>query len=73
MTGRWPRCWRPWKRLTACVSATTPRPLAGCTVTLNLREASLYAKLDVLCKTLGARYEETDDRILFHGPGCAAR
>ena len=47
--------------------------VAGCTVTLNLREASLYAKLDVLCKTLGARYEKTEDRILFYGAGCAGR
>ncbi len=47
--------------------------VAGCTVTLNLREASLYAKLDVLCKTLGASYEKTADQILFRGPGCGTR
>ncbi|OWP62057.1 hypothetical protein CDA63_16275 [Hymenobacter amundsenii] len=47
--------------------------VAGCTVTLSLRETSLYAKLDVLCKTLGARYEKTADQILFHGPGCGTR
>ena len=47
--------------------------VAGCTVTLNLREASLYAKLDVLCKTLGARYEKTADQLLFYGPGCGGR
>ena len=47
--------------------------VAGCTVTLNLRESSLYTKLDVLCKTLGARYEKTDSQIVFHGPGCGPR
>ena len=47
--------------------------LAGCTVTLNLAEASLYDKLDVLCKTLGASYTKSDAKILFRSPGCAAR
>ncbi|WP_170170426.1 FecR family protein [Hymenobacter perfusus] len=47
--------------------------LAGCSVTLNLPEASLYDKLDVLCKTLGATYTKSDTRILFRSPGCRAR
>ncbi|RSK33206.1 FecR family protein [Hymenobacter metallilatus] len=47
--------------------------LANCSVTLNLREESLYAKLDVLCKTLGASYQKTDTHILFRSSGCAAR
>ncbi|AHJ97416.1 hypothetical protein Hsw_1821 [Hymenobacter swuensis DY53] len=47
--------------------------LAGCTVTLHLPDASLYDKLDVLCKTLGASYQQADARILFRSPGCAAR
>ncbi|MET4105114.1 FecR domain-containing protein [Hymenobacter sp. UYP22] len=47
--------------------------LTGCSVTLNLREESLYAKLDVLCKTLGASYQKTDTNILFRSSGCAAR
>lgn len=47
--------------------------LAGCSVTLNLPESSLYDKLDVLCKTLGASYTKSDTRILFRSPGCRAR
>ncbi|WP_375434805.1 FecR family protein [uncultured Hymenobacter sp.] len=46
------------------------KALASCTVTLALRNKSLYGKLDVLCKTLGASYEEENAQILFHGPGC---
>lgn len=46
------------------------KSLANCTVTLELRNKSLYGKLDVLCKTLGASYEEVNAQILFHGPGC---
>lgn len=46
------------------------KALANCTVTLALRNKSLYGKLDVLCKTLGATYEEVNAQILFHGPGC---
>ncbi|UOQ67417.1 FecR family protein [Hymenobacter volaticus] len=46
------------------------KSLANCTVTLALRNKSLYGKLDVLCKTLGASYEEVNAQILFHGPGC---
>lgn len=46
------------------------KALASCTVTLALRNKSLYGKLDVLCKTLGASYEEVNAQILFHGPGC---
>ncbi|HEX8425040.1 FecR family protein [Hymenobacter sp.] len=46
------------------------KALANCTVTLVLRKQSLYGKLEVLCKTLGASYEEENAQILFHGPGC---
>lgn len=44
--------------------------LAGCSVTLHLPEVSLYDKLDVLCKTLGATYAKSDTQILFRSPGC---
>ena len=45
--------------------------LAACTVTLALaNNKSLYNKLDVLCETLGASYEESNARILFHSKGC---
>ncbi|TGE06129.1 FecR family protein [Hymenobacter fodinae] len=47
--------------------------LATCTVTLNLQDESLFAKLDVLCKALGASYEKQDIRILFRSAGCAPR
>ncbi|GAB2786883.1 ferric-dicitrate binding protein FerR (iron transport regulator) [Hymenobacter luteus] len=46
--------------------------LAGCTVTLHLGDESLYGKLDVLCKTLGASYSTVNARILFRSPGCVA-
>lgn len=44
--------------------------LANCTVTLDLTNKSLAGKLDVLCEALGATYEESEARILFHGKGC---
>lgn len=44
--------------------------LAECTVTLNLSDKSLAGKLDVLCEALGASYEESGTRILFHSKGC---
>ncbi|TGD79427.1 FecR family protein [Hymenobacter wooponensis] len=47
--------------------------LASCNVTLNLQDASLFAKLDVLCKALGASYEKQDTHILFRSAGCAPR
>ncbi|SNR58886.1 FecR family protein [Hymenobacter mucosus] len=47
--------------------------LASCTVTLNLRDESLYGKLNVLSKALGASYSTADTHILFRSPGCATR
>jgi len=44
--------------------------LADCTVTLNLADKSLASKLTVLCEALGATYEESGARILFHSKGC---
>jgi NAD-dependent oxidoreductase involved in siderophore biosynthesis len=44
--------------------------LASCTVTLNLERQSLYGKLDVLCKVLGASYSQQDAHIEFNSPGC---
>ena len=44
--------------------------LANCSVTLNLQRQSLYGKLDVLCKVLGASYKQADAHIDFIGPGC---
>lgn len=44
--------------------------LAECTVTLNLADKPLASKLNVLCEALGATYEESGARILFHSKGC---
>lgn len=45
--------------------------LANCTVTLNLRAPSLYDKLNVLCKAIGATYEVEGTRVELHAKGCA--
>lgn len=48
------------------------RKLAGCTVTITFYQESLYEKLDVLSKALGARYSTTNDaQIRFNSNGCA--
>ncbi|ALW84850.1 hypothetical protein AUC43_06965 [Hymenobacter sedentarius] len=44
--------------------------LAGCTVSLAFGTENLFEKLDLLCKTLGASYERTDDAIIFRSRGC---
>ncbi|MFD1468523.1 FecR family protein [Hymenobacter caeli] len=51
----------------------SPAAVAGCTVNLNLRrQASLFAKLDVLCQATGATYSQADAQITFHSTGCQA-
>lgn len=48
--------------------------LAHCTVTIAFYDESLFEKLSLLCKTLGASYQQTDEaRILFQSAGCQAR
>ena len=44
--------------------------LAGCTVSLAFGTETLFEKLDLLCKTLGATYERTDDAVIFRSRGC---
>lgn len=44
--------------------------LAGCTVSLAFTTESLFEKLDLLCRTLGASYERTDDALIFRTRGC---
>ena len=44
--------------------------LAGCTVSLAFGTENLFEKLDLLCKTLGATYERTDNAIIFRSRGC---
>ena len=44
--------------------------LAGCTVTLRFGAETLFAKLDLLSRMLGASYERTDEAIVFRSSGC---
>ena len=44
--------------------------LVGCTVSLAFGTENLFEKLDLLCKTLGATYERTDNAIIFRSRGC---
>jgi len=44
--------------------------LAGCTVSLAFGPETLFDKLDLLCKTLGASYERADEKIIFRSRGC---
>ncbi|GGF13305.1 FecR family protein [Hymenobacter cavernae] len=44
--------------------------LADCTVSLVLKQESLFDKLAILCKTLGASYERSDTQIIMHSRGC---
>ncbi len=41
-----------------------------CPITATLTELSLYEKLDLVCKAVGARYELIDGRIIIEGKGC---
>ena len=45
--------------------------LTHCTVSLTLREPSLYEKLDLLCKTLGATYQVDGTQIRFKARPCS--
>ncbi len=42
-----------------------------CPITANLTEMSLYEKLDLLCKAIGANYELIDGKIIIEGKGCS--
>ena len=44
--------------------------LAGCTVTLRFGSETLFEKLDLLSRVLGASYERADDAIVFRSSGC---
>ena len=44
--------------------------LAGCTVTLRFGSETLFEKLDLLSRVLGASYERTDHAIVFRSNGC---
>ncbi|MET4075643.1 FecR family protein [Hymenobacter sp. UYCo722] len=47
--------------------------LAGCTVTLHFGTETLFEKLDLLSRALGARYERTDTAIIFRSTGCQSK
>ena len=44
--------------------------LASCTVSLAFTTETLFEKLDLLCRTLDATYERTDEDIVFRSRGC---
>lgn len=41
-----------------------------CPITARLSEMTLYEKLDLVCKAVGASYELIDGRIIIEGKGC---
>ncbi|SOE21025.1 protein of unknown function [Spirosomataceae bacterium TFI 002] len=44
--------------------------LSNCIITTTLADESLYSKLDVLCKTIGASYKVIDAQIVIQSGGC---
>ncbi len=44
--------------------------LKDCYVTLPFREEPFYRKLDILCRTIGATYQVTDDGVIIESKGC---
>ncbi len=44
--------------------------LESCIITTSLGNESLYDKLDVICKTIGASYKEIDAQIIIESQGC---
>ena len=44
--------------------------LTGCTVSISFENETLFEKLDMLCKSLGARYTLTNEKIAFRSTGC---
>jgi len=41
-----------------------------CPITARLSEMTLYEKLELVCKAVGASYELIDGRIIVEGKGC---
>ena len=44
--------------------------LKNCYLTASLSDEPLYEKLNLICKTIGAQYEQTANGILITSPGC---
>jgi len=41
-------------------------------VSITFYKESLFEKLDLLCKSLGASYSQADTQITIHSRGCQA-
>jgi ferric-dicitrate binding protein FerR (iron transport regulator) len=44
--------------------------LKKCTITADLRTVPFYEKLDLICKAIGASYEEMDGQVVIQTGGC---
>lgn len=44
--------------------------LSNCIITTTLADESLYNKLDIMCKTIGASYKIVDAQIVIQSMGC---
>ncbi|WP_020597183.1 FecR family protein [Spirosoma panaciterrae] len=44
--------------------------LANCVITTKMGDESLYDKLDLICKVIGATYKEVDAQIVLESKGC---
>ena len=44
--------------------------LSQCIITTTLANESLYSKLDIMCKTIGASYKIVDAQIVIQSTGC---
>lgn len=44
--------------------------MKNCYLTASLSDEPLYEKLNLICKTIGAQYEQTASGILITSPGC---
>jgi len=44
--------------------------LKKCTITADLRTVPFYEKLDLICKAIGASYEEMDGQVVIQTDGC---
>ena len=44
--------------------------LKKCTITADLRTVPFYEKLDLICKAIGASYEEIDGQVVIQTNGC---
>jgi len=45
--------------------------LKNCTLTADLSDEGLYAKLDLICKAIGGGYEVIDAQVIIHAGGCS--